>query len=206
MRFIAIPVSASNDVGYRPPHHPESLRQLFLMFSGPVSLADFVGLVHRQLHAAPISALHGSRCPSAVSGLVPSRIVDAVQSRSRRPCPHVGEEVRERRPPLANLDPPAAVVLEVAARRGIASVVHPVPGDVLGRSVHAVRIPRIARASPGRVVQQGTASFLGRLRTETAAGPNRNTPRQKRRCDGLFITASASAKPCEVAVRSSPGD
>lgn len=105
--------------------------------------------------AAGVVVLLLGGCPTAIPrGVGPVIIlsIDRVQrspsSCSRRTRPHVGDEVVERTPALANGDPSSSVVFERDSQRVVATIQHRRPHLILGRvSFPAVSVSKLNRCS-----------------------------------------------------------
>lgn len=91
-------------------------------------------------HRSPIVGLLVPRCPSAIGWLIAVVVVGVSVNGVciARPHPHVGNEVFERMPAVANCDPATAIVFERLVFRVLASVDHSAPSAVFCRSRKAV--------------------------------------------------------------------
>lgn len=85
------------------------------------------------------------RRPPAVPGFVVAVVVDAVDRIVRTGFrPHVGQEGRKPKPPLTDLDPPAAVTVEVPVLRVLTPLPHVGPSAVLRRLAARPRVMAVS--------------------------------------------------------------
>jgi len=95
-----------------------------------------------------IAALLERSRPSAITGLVIAPAIDAIDRHTGRGFAHIGEEVLERAPSLAHLNPIPTVVFERDVAGIAAPIDHSAPEPIELRAAHAVRwMPRILRAA-----------------------------------------------------------
>jgi hypothetical protein len=88
---------------------------------------------------SPIVGLFAHRCPTTVAGLIALVVVDTIQSVARAGAlAHIGEEVLEAVPALADGDSSAAVIGIIGMSRIVATSAHIGPDFILWRAVLAV--------------------------------------------------------------------
>lgn len=123
---------------------------------------------HDVLGAATVSLLRLNRNPSAISGLVSSRVVCAVQLMPSRAWPHVREKHGETfSPALAHLNPARAVAGIVTARRAVAAGNHRPPHSIETSALrHVVPSFPESRDSAGSATRASVTARLLRSRSD----------------------------------------
>lgn len=84
--------------------------------------------------------------PSAILRAVAEIVVYSIQGISGRPLPHVGIEVVERKPAIAEGYSPAAIAMKVWGFRVAASCEHGLPRQVFRGAIHTVTVLACAMA------------------------------------------------------------
>ena len=131
--------------------------------------------------------------PAHIARLVVPVVVRETVNRvlRRGPRPDVGEKGSERSAPfLADANPSATVVLEIATRRRVASVLHIDPSAMFRRARHGIAVPPIEQ-------------FAEVFAPMTAARARVSTPQVSKLNDGGHATVASAHHPAHTGLRGS---
>lgn len=135
---------------------------------------------------ALVSSLVNSRSPSTIRWLIVAVVVDALECQFWRPSSHIGEEIGEVQPTLADCDASASIVFKCGHIGVQAPTQHRRPDAVLSAVARAYRV----------AMRYGSRS--GYLNRATAAALRQTFPQAAGIYD-LFVSAIAPTEPKRIA-------